>query len=501
MKLTTYKHSLKKILKKSFSLILIFISLQVIAQEQKRTVLNLPEKAIETLTKKYQKINENLNKQTIAYINKLEKQESKLQKQLLTKDSVQAKIHFANSQTHFQKLRARLEKANQSEQLTKEYFPQVDSVFSAANFLQLNNQQNSSVKVLSQSIATMQSKLQATADIKKMLKQRKDQLRTQLKDLCVTKQLDAISKETYYYKQQIAEYKLLLKDKDKAQQKLMCFVRENGAFKDFMKKNGLLAKLFPQLGSGSSLSKTFPKGLPTYQEILNELQEKFGSNNPLSSNNNFGGGTSFLQQQLNKAKTSFAKLKEEANNAGKSVSDADMPDFKPNNQKTKKLLQRLEFGMNIQSVKNNKILPTTSDIALTMGYKLNDKSTIGIGIAYKMGWGNGWKDIKLTTQGYGYRSFIDVKLFTNTNEGFGKLFKNLWISGGYELNYNSELENKTNEITKVDYRAWQESALVGVSKKYNAGKKKVQVQLLYDFLYQKSNPQQTPLVFRVGWGL
>ena len=157
--------------------------------------------------------------------------------------------------------------------------------------------------------------------------------------------------------------------------------------------------------------------------------------------------------------------------------------------------------MNIQSVKNNKILPTTSDIALTVGYKLNDKSTVGVGLAYKMGWGNGWNDIKLSTQGYGYRTFVDVKLFTNTTVGFGKLFKNLWISGGYELNYISELENKTNEITKVDYKAWQESALMGLSKKYNAGKKKAQVQLLYNFLYQKSNPQQQPLIFRVGWGL
>ncbi len=479
---------------------MIFISLQVIAQNQKTPVLDIPESSIESLTKKYQKINEKLDKQTEAYINKLEKQEGKLQKQLLTQDSTQATIQLASSQAHFQKLRARLDKANHTQQLTKEYFPQLDSVFSATKFLQLSNEQNSSLKELSQSLSAMQSKLQATADIKKMLKQRKDQLRSQLKNLNLTKQLNAINKETYYYKQQIAEYKLLLKDKDKAQQKLMSFVRENNAFKEFMKKNGLLAKLFPQLGSGS-MSNTFPKGLPTYQEILNELQEKFGNNNPLANGNNLGG-SNFLQQQLNKAKTSFTQLKDQANKAGSGVNDVDMPNFKPNNQKTKNFLQRLEVGMNMQSVKNNKILPTTSDIALTIGYKLNDKSTIGVGLAYKMGWGNGWNDIKLSTQGYGYRSFIDVKLFTNTNnKGFGKLFKNLWISGGYELNYLSELENKTNEITKVDYNVWQESAVLGLSKKYNAGKKKAQVQLLYNFLYQKFNPQQTPLVFRVCWGL
>ena len=58
-----------------------------------------------------------------------------------------------------------------------------------------SNPNNTSLKVLNQSIATMQSKLQASVDIKKMIKARKDELRNQLKELGVTKQLDAISKE------------------------------------------------------------------------------------------------------------------------------------------------------------------------------------------------------------------------------------------------------------------------------------------------------------------
>ena len=72
-----------------------------------------------------------------------------------------------------------------------------------------------------------------------------------------------------------------------------------------------------------------------------------------------------------KAKAGFNKLKQDDNKAGSGVADADMQNFKPNTQKSKSFLKRLEFGMNIQSVKSNLMLPTTSDIALTIGYKLN----------------------------------------------------------------------------------------------------------------------------------
>jgi hypothetical protein len=487
-------------LKIIYTIFLLIVTVTCIAQEQKKSLFDLPDKAIASLTKKYQNLDKQIEKETENYIVKLEKQEAKLQKKLHTKDSTKAKEQLAGMQEHYKKLRARMQKATTNPQLANEYFPQVDSVATTAKYLLASNPNNASLKELNQSIATMQSKLQASVDIKRMMKTRKDQLRNQLKDLGVTKQLDGISKETFYYKQQIAEYKTLLKDKDKAQQKLLGLVRESNVFKDFMKKNSFLAKLFPQQGAGGA-SNVFPAGLQTREEILNELQTRFGSNNPLANGSGVGGGGNFIQDQLNKAKTGFNKLKQDANKAGDNVADADMPNFKPNTQKSKSFLKRLDFGMNMQSVKSNVMLPTTSDIAITVGYKLNDKSTIGIGAAYKLGWGNGWQDIKLSTQGWGCRSFVDVKLFPKAKQGVGRLFKNLWISGGYELNYLSELKEKNNPFSSIQYSVWQESALMGLSKKYSKGKKKAQVQLLYNFLYKQTIPQQQPLVFRVGWGL
>lgn len=68
---------------------------------------------------------------------------------------------------------------------------------------------------------------------------------------------------------------------------------------------------------------------------------------------------------------------------GQSAADMDLPpDFQPNTQKTKTFLKRLEYGANIQFAQGNAYFPSTTNIGLTLGYKINDKSTIGTGLSY-----------------------------------------------------------------------------------------------------------------------
>ncbi len=108
-----------------------------------------------------------------------------------------------------------------------------------------------------------------------------------------------------------------------------------------------------------------------------------------------------------------------------------MPEgFKPNNQKAKSFFKRLELGTNIQSQKANGFFPTTSDIGVSLGYKLNDKSIIGIGGSYKMGCGQNIRHINITHQGAGIRSFVDYKIKGS-----------FWLISGYEMNYRSEFKN------------------------------------------------------------
>jgi hypothetical protein len=194
-----------------------------------------------------------------------------------------------------------------------------------------------------------------------------------------------------------------------------------------------------------------------------------------------------VQQNIQAAQTQLSALKDKISKlGGGSGSDADLPDFKPNQQKTKSFLKRLEYGTNIQTQKSGTYFPTTTDLALSVGYKLNDKSTIGIGASYKLGLGQDIRHIAISHQGMGLRSFADFKLKGN-----------IWISGGGELNYLAAFRNFH---ILDDFSPWQKSALLGLTKKYKAGKKlKGNMQLLYDFLWQQQVPRAQPVVFRVGY--
>ena len=163
-----------------------------------------------------------------------------------------------------------------------------------------------------------------------------------------------------------------------------------------------------------------------------------------------------------------------------------MPDFKPKEQKTKTFLQRLEYGTNIQTVKSNYFFPTTTDMALSVGYKLSDKNIVGLGASYKMGWGKDISHIVISSQGIGFRSFADFKLK-------GSFF----VSGGFEYNYLSSFKTLQELHNNVD--AWQRSALMGLSRKYKVGKREGNMQLLYDFLHGQQTPPGTALKFRIGY--
>ena len=164
-----------------------------------------------------------------------------------------------------------------------------------------------------------------------------------------------------------------------------------------------------------------------------------------------------------------------------------MPGFKPNMQKTKTFLQRLEYGTNLQTAKSGYYFPTTTDFGLSVGYKMNDKSILGLGASYKMGWGSSWNDIRFTHQGVGLRSFLDYKLKGS-----------FYASGGFEYNYLQLYDG----LLPGANTAWQRSGLLGLSKVLSLKSKffkQTKMQLLWDFLSYSQVPRGQELKFRVGY--
>jgi hypothetical protein len=231
-------------------------------------------------------------------------------------------------------------------------------------------------------------------------------------------------------------------------------------------------------------------GLQTRSSVQGMIQQRIAAGGP--------NAMATIHQNLSMAQAEMIKLKEQIAKSPLSTGEGvggEVSDFKPNSQKTKPLWQRLEYGFNVQFDKSNYLIPTTANMALTLGYKLNDCGAIGFGINYKLGMGN-IQHIHLSHQGVGFRSYLDWKApaFLPSLGGAGG---GLYISGGYEMNYNSAFKN----IEQLkNYDAWQRSALLGISKKYKISKKvKGNMQLLYDFLARDHVPVSQPVIFRMGY--
>ena len=102
--------------------------------------------------------------------------------------------------------------------------------------------------------------------------------------------------------------------------------------------------------------------------------------------------------------------------------------------------------------------------------------------------GTGLRDIRISSQGIGLRSFVDYKLKGS-----------FWITGGFEMNYRSEIR----QWEQLKNRSgWQQSGLIGMTKVVSVKAKffkKTKLQLLYDFLAYKNLPRNSPIQFRIGY--
>jgi hypothetical protein len=333
------------------------------------------------------------------------------------------------------------------------------------------------------SLKETQSKLNATEQIRKQLIERQKLLKEQFQKLGMIKELRGFREDIYYYQRQAREYQELWENPARLEAKLMRAVSSLPQFKEFFARNSQLGSLFALPGSGRSLTGSLAV-LQTRASVQQSIMERFGSGPDVAR---------ALQSNVQSAQAQLNQLKEKASQYTSggfgSKDELDMPEgFKPNSQKTRSFIQRLEIGANLQTQKARYYFPVTTDLALSAGYKLNDKSTVGIGMAYKAGIGRGWNSLALSHQGVGVRSFIDYKLKSS-----------LYLTGGYEQNYLSQFRN-FQELK--NYSSWQASGLLGLAKKYKVTKKvKGEMKLLWDFLSYQQIPRTSALLFRVGYSL
>jgi predicted nuclease with TOPRIM domain len=453
-------------------------------------ITNFPTRFIEKIQKRSAHLEDQLLKKTEKYLEKLAKKEARMYRKLQKMDSAKASVLLAESKAKYDALFQQLkEPAVTAGAASGEYLPYVDSLKGSLSFLndrpdllsssaELKEKINGSLQQFNE----LQARLKQSDAVKQFIKERKEHLKRTLSSYTqlpagIRKELDRFNQELYYYSQQIREYRQLLNEPDKLTLRALALLHKVPAFTEFLKKHSELAGLFAVpagYGSPQGLS-----GLQTIDQVRQLVINQVGSGpNAMAA----------LQQNLQAAQSQLGQLKDKINQLGGGSGDLEMPNFRPNNEKVKTFWKRLEYGTNLQSTRSSYFFPNSTDIGLSVGYKLSGKSIVGVGMSYRVGWGKDIRRIVVTQEGIGFRSFFDTKIK-------GSFF----ASAGFEYNY----QQPFNSIAQLQSaNNWQQSGLAGITKIISLKSKvfkKTKAQLLWDFLSYSQRPVTQPLKFRIGY--
>jgi hypothetical protein len=328
------------------------------------------------------------------------------------------------------------------------------------------------------------SSLKKSDLINEFLRRQRSEWQQRLSSIGMIENIKGINKQVYYFGQQIHEYKTLLSDPAKLERKIAALLCKIPAFNKFLSQTMTANSLFPgaspltplssgispaiSLGNVSSYS-----GLQPRTQVQQAITQRTGISN--SSSQQLQQFITTAGQQYNELRTKLDQEKAE-----------ETIGFKVNSQKVKSFKKRLEYGADIQFEKSTTFFPGRANLGLRVGYKLTDKSIIGLGISYKAGLGTGWKNIQFSHQGIGIRSYAE---FSIKNNFYGRF--------GAELNYINPF-NSINNLSHV--QNWQRSALLGITKRIRLkGGKSGSLQFMYDFLYKTHYPISQPFIYRIGY--
>lgn len=480
---------------KNCLLLVILFTLPLLSNAQADSTLqnleNLPAKYFTQLDSKIDKYSSRITKKTTNTLEKLARWETKI-KSLLDKTSPETSAQlFGEGRMTFNKLLQQMQSGQQTMLQYQNFYDKYrDDLTTSLKYVEQQKQYvNEKVLAKAKQAKEKMQELNAVSDsteaIQQFIKERKKELiNTAFQYLGKNKYLSKINKEAWYYAETMRSYKEIFSDEKKMEQTAKMILNQIPAFQSFLQKNSLLASMFGAPGDAASIADL--SGLQTRASIQSLIQQRIASGGP--------NAQQVVSQNLQAAQAQLDQLKTKLiNSATGGGNDIPAFDFTPNTQKTKTLKQRFEFGTNIQFAKSNILMPTTMDMVLTVGYKLSDKSVIGVGGGYKLGMGT-ITNIKFTGEGLNLRSFLDWKLK-----------RQIFITGGMEMNYLSNLPGGSASFPPLGdrgERAWQQSALLGLTKKIKIKTKwakETKLQFLYDFLSRQHAPVSQPILFRVGY--
>jgi hypothetical protein len=464
--------------------------------------LSFPSRLFSHIQSKTAHIDQQLSVQTEKMLKRMQQKEAQMANRLEEKDRLGAKQLFANSQSEYALLLHKLSSDSGSRpfQPSGQYQPYVDSLQGSLSFLKGNpqliagnagslpaNLQND-LHSAATGLVQAQAKIQVATEAKAFVQQRKQLISQYIAQHAsvqnlLSKPFSAMNRETYYYGQRLQQYREMLNSPDKLEKQALAKLSGLPAFQTFMKNNSQLSGLFKIPGSGGGLTASTAQpipGLQTHSQVSQQVQGQ------VSASGDAGMGV--FQSKLQSAQSQLNSYKNKLSQLGAGAGPGDVPDFRPNDQKTKTLWHRLEYGANFQTTHTNYYYPIVTDLGLSLGYRLGHGRVIGVGASYKMGWGSGINHISISSQGVGLRSFLQLPIKSSFS-----------ATGGFEYNHTTPFTSYQ-QLKQLQY--WTKSGLVGVTKTISMKSrvfKKTQLQLLWDFLSYQQVPKTQPVLFRIGY--
>ncbi|HEV8505292.1 MAG TPA: hypothetical protein VGQ53_07835 [Chitinophagaceae bacterium] len=469
--------------------LVIFVPLRLCAQAtpaqdslQNQISQRLSEKYIRDMGNRSAEYQNKIQESTDKYLDKLKNQELILKQQLSKINTDEANRIFEGTEHIYSKLQNDLNTdADNVLKSCGKYVPGIDSAITSLKFLQNSPVSDkitnniAQVKGAMSKVKSLEDQFKKADNVEEFIKQREEYLKAQLSSYQLPG-LQQYNQQAAYYAQQVNELKEAWGDPSHAEQKAISLLNKLPAFQEFMKKNSAIAGLFnlPDDYATSGLS-----GLQTKDQVQKLMQESMKMMGP--------NGAQTAQQSIGDAQTSLSSLRDKLNRGS---SELAMPPGQGNDQHTRSFLKRITYGIDVQSTRSNVYFPSQTAFALTAGYKINERNTIGIGLSYTVGWGKDIQHVHITNQGIGFRSFGDFKIIGS-----------LYATGGFEYNYAYPfISVRQLEVSGL----WQKSGLIGITKMVSIRSnmvKKTKLQLLWNFLSYYQVPQTQPFIFRVGYNI
>lgn len=316
-------------------------------QDRVDKVINIPTRFIGKIQHKTVHLDAQLTRQTEKYLQRLEKQEKNLIKKLAKIDHAKAQQLFATAEGQYSKLVNKITNPPviPNNIVSGEYQPYADSIRASLAFLAQDDKILSTSKAMRDKIKSslshvnqLDAKLRYADEVKAFITQRKEQIKNALKGYVklptsLTRSFNNYKSEAYYYTAQVKEYRdAFNKEPEKLVKKGLTLLNKLPAYQEFIKQHGELAGFFnlpPTYENPGNLA-----GLQTKTQVVQMIQSQLSS---AGSN-----GIQILQQNLQAGQAALSNLKDKVKQLGPGSGDMDLPDFKPDNQKTKCFWKRLD---------------------------------------------------------------------------------------------------------------------------------------------------------------